>query len=310
MARLPSDRYTIPWGDAEDCPCGSGHAFVKCCKVGPQRLPYIEVPNLRPPGKTTGYAHPKCYMSGTNNCSKEKSREHYVSEAILERFDQLNVSGMPWQARDESKILPANALAGNILCTRHNTALGRLDELGLKALDAVTFACDYAVNATSPGRVEHFLMSGEGLELWLFKLAAGIHFGGIATDDGVAVRDKHSFPIAELADALSTGNLPTNANLWVAALPGVVQRAMIQVAPLIDTATNRHIGVQVRFGPLRFETTLVAPPLTMQHLASLENRRRPRIIDFIGPARDARVILSWKGQNPFGVNRLPVEVRP
>src|SRR4051812_3328188 len=89
MARLSIDKYTSPWGDADACPCGSGSSFGGCCKVGSNQLPYVKIPNLRPPGPTTDFANPKCYMSATNNCSKGKSREHYISEAILARFDEL-----------------------------------------------------------------------------------------------------------------------------------------------------------------------------------------------------------------------------
>ena len=190
MARLPVDKYTFPWGDADKCPCGSGSIFVKCCKARSGYLPYVKIPDLTPPGEVTGHAHPKCYMSRTNNCSKGKSREHYISEAILERFDKLNVSGMPWQKKGETRVVPAKSLAAKILCERHNNALAPIDTLGLRAFDALTWAADYAVTQRHPGRAKHYLISGEGLELWLFKLAAGIHFGGVAAAEGGVVRDK------------------------------------------------------------------------------------------------------------------------
>lgn len=212
MARLPADKYTFPWGDADACPCGSGSVFVRCCK-GSRQLPYVKFPSLSPPGALTGYANSNCYMSDTNNCSKGKSREHYISEAILTRFDKLNVSGMPWQKKGEVKTLPAKSLVANILCERHNNSLAPLDKLGLMAFDALTEASDYAVNRKSPGRAAHYLMSGDGLELWMFKLAAGIHFGGIAMAEGGIVRDKSEFPTDEVTAALSTGSLPPKSGL-------------------------------------------------------------------------------------------------
>jgi hypothetical protein len=310
MARLPTDKYTFPWGDAEACPCGSGASFVRCCKVGPNQLPYVRIPNLSPPGPITSFAHPKCYMSPTNNCSDGKSREHYISEAILARFDKLNVSGMPWQAKGEVKTYPSKSMAANILCERHNNALSPLDTLGLRAFDAITEAADYAVNRKGAGRAQHYLISGEGLELWMGKLAAGIHFGGIAAADGGILRDTCAFPTDELIGALTTGVLPPNAHLWVSQVPGLVQRAQIGVGPLIDVEANLNAGVQVQFGPLRFETTLVTPPISAQHFSALAHRRRPRVIDFVGPARDARVVLSWRGGLTYTVNRLGVGLSP
>lgn len=310
MARLPPDRYTFPWGDADACPCQSGQNFGRCCKVGLRQLPYVRIPDLRPPGDVTGYAHPKCYLSATNNCSEGKSREHYISEAILARFDKLTISGMPWQKKDDTGVYPTKSLVANILCERHNNALSPIDELGLRAFDAFTAAADYAVNRTSPGRAEHHLISGEGLALWMFKLAAGIHFGGIAAADGGILREVCAFPTDELIEALTSGALPLNSNLWVSQVPGLVQRAQIGVGPLIDVAANQNAGVQVQFGPLQFETMLVAPPISAQHFAAMEHRRRPRVIDFVGPARDARVVLTWKGGLPNSVNRLGIELSP
>jgi hypothetical protein len=309
MARLPVDQYTFPWFDADACPCLSGDAFVRCCKVGPKRLPYVRIPNLAPPGDVTGYAHSKCYMSSTKNCSEGKSREHYISEAILERFDKLNVSGMPWQEKGESKILPAKSLVANILCERHNNALAPIDTLGLRAFDALTWASDYAVTRKHPGRAEHYLMSGEGLELWMFKLAAGVHFGGIAAADGGIVRDNCDFPTDEVVNALTTGKVPQNAGLWVAQNPGLINRGQISVGPLIHVEANRMVGVVVQFGPLRFQSTVLAPPANVGELAAIQQRSRPRVIDFNGPARDARVVLSWPGW-PNEVGRLGVELRP
>jgi hypothetical protein len=309
MSRIPPDRYTFPWGEAEPCPCGSGIRFRQCCKQLPGQLPYVKLPSLLPPGPKTNYQHPKCYMAPTKNCSSGKSREHYVSEAILARFSQLRVSGMPWQVSGEAQIYPASALAVNILCERHNSALAPIDTLGVKAFDALTSAADYAVTQQNPGRARHYLASGEGLELWMFKLLAGIHFGGIAAAQGKLLRDDHSFPINEAIEALSLGKLPSNAGMYVSQNTGLVQRNQIGVGPLIDVTKAENIGVQVQFGPLRFETTIVPPPISMLHRSHLAARRRPSVVDFVGPARDARIILTWKGATNK-VNRVGVEVQP
>lgn len=305
MARLPTDRYTTPWGDAEPCPCGRGSAFRLCCKgLGP--LPYVKIPSLVPPGPVTGFSHPKCYMAATNNCSEGKSREHYISKAILDRIEIRNVSGMPWQEVGESQTFPASALVANVLCGRHNSALSPIDDLGVLAFDALTLACDYALNRRGPGRAGRFLMSGEGLELWMFKLAAGIHFGRIAKAEGGIVRDNSEFPLAELIDALSTGSLPPTSGLWFNQQPGIVLRYQIGVGPLLDVETNKHLGVQAQFGPLQFMALLITPDATEKQISKHAHLKRPSIIDFIGPERDARVILSWPGAAPGRIRRIGV----
>lgn len=243
-------------------------------------------------------------MATTNNCSEGKSREHYISEAILRRFHDLNVSGMPWQEKGETKILPAKSLVANILCERHNSALAPIDLLGVKAFDALTEACDYALNRRWPGRAEHYLISGEGLELWMFKLAAGIHFGGIAAADGRIVRDTCGFPMDELIGALTSATLPPTSGLWISQLPGLVQRGQIGVGPLIEIRTNRHLGVQVQFGPIQFAFLMETPVATAKEFEKYAHLRRPRVIDFHGPDRDARVVLSWPGSPINDVNRI------
>lgn len=309
MTRAPADRYTFPWGDAGACPCQSGYTFAECCKTGPYKLPYVKIPSLAPRGEKTNYAHPKCYMSPTKNCSQEISREHYLSEAILKRFDKLNVSGMPWQKEGEKRIFPTNALAANILCERHNSALAPIDMHGLRAFDKFIEATDYALAGRHSGRVQYHLLSGEGLELWLYKLLAGIHFGGIAAAKGGLLRDNCSFPVVELVEALTNGTLPAGSNVWIGSNVGLVERGQIAVGPLIDVEKNCNIGVQVRFGAIQFEATLVAPPLSIAQKAAHASRKRPRVIDFVGPARDARVVLTWPGW-ANEVRRLELKVAP
>ena len=308
MSRLPVDRYTFPWGDAEVCPCGSELRFVDCCKR-PGRLPYVTVPSLMPPGPLANYAHPACYLASTNNCSTGRSREHYVSEAILARFEQLSVSGMPWQNQGEVQNLPANALAANVLCERHNGALSPIDSMGLRAFEAFLSAADYAVHQRHSGRAAHFLISGEALELWMFKLMAGIHFGGIAKADGRVSRDNHAFPLEATMQALTTSELPKNAGLIVTQNSGLVRPKQISVAPLITTQDSQIIGVRVQFGALTFETTIVPPPISASHRAQLASLRRPRVVDFAGQARDARVVLTWLG-GLNEVRRVQINVQP
>ena len=227
----------------------------------------------------------------------------------MERFEKLNVSGMPWQAQGEKGTFPTNALAANILCERHNSALAPIDALGLRAFDAIVAACDYALDGRHNGRIQHHLISGEGIELWLHKLLAGIHFGGIAAAEGGLLRDVCSFPLKELTEVLTNGRLPPKSSLWIASNVGLAGRGQIAVGPLIDVARNSNIGVQVHFGPIQFEATLVAAPLSLAQESMHAVRKRPRVIDIVGPTRDARIVLTWPGM-PNEARRLEVKVAP
>lgn len=111
------------------CPCGSGKSIKRCHLAFDGRL-RINKPRLHPPVPRTNFAHPKCYLNGTNDCSEEISREHYVSRAVLEQLGHgIKVTGAPWLAPGISLETTAESLTAKILCRRHNAALSPLDDV-------------------------------------------------------------------------------------------------------------------------------------------------------------------------------------
>lgn len=307
MSRLPPDRFTWPWGEAQICPCGSNMPFGDCCHQGPRKLPYVHVPDLMPPELATGHAHPRCYMSPSRNCSTKISREHYISQAILEQFPVLTVSGLPWQQSGEAEQFTPRALTANILCTRHNSALSPLDTLAARAFAAFVDAPRFAVERLNPGKAQHYLVSGDALELWMLKLLAGLYFGGIASANAMRLRESCTIRHAELVDALSGRALPSRAGLYLAQGIGEVPKRALGVAPLIDAAAGEAAGVRVQFGTLLFETLLApAPDEAFRRMTALR-RRHPGIIDISGPARDARIVMSWRHQGNQ-IDRLGIEI--
>ena len=102
----------------------------------------------------------------------------------------------------------------------------------------------------------------------MYKLMAGIYFGGIATAAGRAARDEYGFPLKKVIDALSSGTLAAFAGLVVTHNIGLVQATQIAVAPIIDLTKNENIGVCVQFDPLRLEVTVTPPPLSASKIAN------------------------------------------
>jgi hypothetical protein len=85
------------------CPCGSGKTIINC-HLGLDGRLRKPVPSLRPPGPKTSYAHPGCYLRSTADCSRQISREHYISEAVLEQLGRvLRVSGAAWLPESVTK---------------------------------------------------------------------------------------------------------------------------------------------------------------------------------------------------------------
>jgi hypothetical protein len=77
-------------------------------------------------------------------------------------------------------MLPVNALASNILCRNHNSALSGLDALGLRFVDtAMATARDMRTRRRRrPPQV--YLFNGEDLERWMLKCLCGLVTSGTA----------------------------------------------------------------------------------------------------------------------------------
>jgi hypothetical protein len=151
-----------PWLPDERCPCGSGRSYRECCLM-PDGQPLVNVPNLLPKPPTTGHANPRCYLSHTNDCSTGKSKEHYISRAVLKSIPGgLIVSGMPRLAGIPQE-LTANSLHSHILCKRHNECLSPLDNAAAGLFKIVeTIYRD--LRAMSPNEnASWYLTSGGGL---------------------------------------------------------------------------------------------------------------------------------------------------
>lgn len=114
------------------CPCKSGKLIKDCACLTPDNELIPKSCNTSIKNDNYNYSHPKCYASALNNCSKEISREHYVSKGILEilnKNNDLKIKGFPWQAETEFITISPNALASKVLCINHNSALAPLDSI-------------------------------------------------------------------------------------------------------------------------------------------------------------------------------------
>jgi hypothetical protein len=51
-------------------------------------------------GPPTGFSHPRCYGQVLGDCSRDISREHWISEAVQKAIAELGKplisEGMPW----------------------------------------------------------------------------------------------------------------------------------------------------------------------------------------------------------------------
>jgi hypothetical protein len=110
------------------CPCGGAQRAAACC-LGADGNPRKYVASVQPCLPATGQNQNGCYLGHTKDCAGGISREHYISETVLEQLSEPGVAiyGVFWLRPGERKVVGINSLTANILCARHNSALSALD---------------------------------------------------------------------------------------------------------------------------------------------------------------------------------------
>lgn len=139
--------------------------------------------DTKPSPPRTGYGHRRCYARELNDCSRDLSREHYISAGLLKQIGDFDVSGLGFVA-DESK-LPVAALTSKMLCGRHNSALSPLDTAATGFFAVLRrFDHGFRDEIEKPSR-ESETVSGDDLERWCLKTLAGLHHASITSSGGL-----------------------------------------------------------------------------------------------------------------------------
>ena len=163
-----SSRNSKPFNVFTDpCTCGSGKPPVDCC--------FADL-DTRPPGDKTGFSHPDCYARDLADCSKEVSREHFISKSVLEMLgtDPLRIRGAHWLPSGKDQTISPTAMTAKVLCTRHNNALSPLDTLAAKFIRFVRGEAPFT----------ELIIQGYELERWILKTLCGFLAQGVVAVNG------------------------------------------------------------------------------------------------------------------------------
>lgn len=139
------------------------------------------------------FAHPGCYARVLNDCSSKLSREHYVSQTVLDLLgDEHRITNASWLLPgQQSKPLATSSLGSRVLCEKHNHALSRLDSQALTFFDALL----WGLSDMSPQqRHRRVKIDADLLERWLLKACCG------AFASGTLLQHRRSVP-RELPDS-------------------------------------------------------------------------------------------------------------
>jgi hypothetical protein len=159
---------------AEACPCGTGKTLAHCCLQFDGTI-YKERASIRPPGRVTGYSHPRCYLSFTENCDEKLTGEHLETRGILAQIGQkINVTGVPWLKPGEVRTVGINSLTAKIPCKRHNSEFSTVDATASRFFEILTNANINLATASPSRRKQCYLLNGEDLEMWAAKVLLGL----------------------------------------------------------------------------------------------------------------------------------------
>lgn len=282
-----------------DCPCGSGKR-PRDCHLDPidGRL-RKELRSLRPPGPATGFAHSRCYLRDTNDCSSKISREHYISDSLLTQLgNPVRVSGMPWQSAGQRSDVGVGSLTAKILCDRHNSALSPLDtEAALFLAHVRTAFADLSRRSLSR-KPKYYLVSGEAIELWMLKVATGIYHS-VGTQGGMRLSSTHAINLSKVRHAFFERVWQSRGGLYFKGSMGdsFSVDGGIGVSPLSLEPELRFVGATATFLGLSldvlFDTTGCNPGVW----AGLTHR--PYELVFKRDERQHSIILTWPRLTPL-----------
>jgi hypothetical protein len=251
--------------------------------------------NAAPPTQNT-FAHPKCYARLLGNCSKEISKEHFISRNILEELHQsggLRVGGMPWNAPGAVVAISPTSLAGKVLCRHHNSLLSDLDVLGgrfFKALNSIHAASSGGLSSL---RDAVYQFDGNGVERFFLKiLLGGVASGNLRGPGGTTATQ--GFDASLLRRLFGEEAFPPATGMFLLGelnVPWLVEQPL-QAAALIDN--GNPVGVLVSIAPLRFALAVV-PPGDNSPLLSGKSFYRPATIT-MADLTNGKIIFTWKGK--------------
>jgi hypothetical protein len=289
------------------CPCDGDQRAAACCLGADGNVrKYVASVGPRPP--TTGQAQNGCYLGHTNDCAEGISREHYISETVLEQLSEpaVAIEGVFWLPPGERKFVGINSLTANILCVRHNSTLSVLDAEAGQFLRTVK-RIHASMNTKSLSRKRLVsIVSGEALEQWILKVACGLFYAKIASHGRQQIANDHVVDDSIIAEGLFSKRWHRDCGLYMRAavgqrVPGV---NAISMAPATSTNEKRYVGIRVDIIGLEFAVIFDPRGASAAQLAAEGWHFRPTDVSFRSKLRTHWLVLTW----PAGVPSRVIEM--
>jgi hypothetical protein len=220
----------------------------------------------------------KCFLKGYGDCCDKLTREHYISENILEAITSgkrsVSVGGLSWQSENTLQNIGLGSLQSKILCEKHNSGLSFLDSAAgsfFRTIDAIDKAPSNIASNTQ--------YDGLLLERWLLKVLCGL-----VKSSGIGGGLKPNF-----LDLLTGSVWPVHWGLYVP-IPSSEQHLNKEffVQTHTNPETNEILMASYRVAGIPLNLILGTPDTP-----SLFGKHRPRGFVFELPDTEKRIEFIW-----------------
>jgi hypothetical protein len=228
----------------------------------------------------------KCYAAQSNECSGPISREHYISDSILQFLSgdssTLAIEGLPWLKNSRRISLSPNNLAAKILCKGHNETLSPLDEIASQFFRTIHLCMIGGVQGKVNVENLRFDFNGRDIENWMLKVVCG----GIAT--GLYGKSGKDVPIYLVEVLFGKIPWPSTINLYTTEKKQYVvpEQPHVGFSFMGDLKSGFIAGLICNY----FALDLI---LTLSHYPDVPGVKHPRKLVFVGDIREIEIKLNW-----------------
>jgi len=224
----------------------------------------------------------KCFLNGFGECDGKLSREHYISDTVLQALNvngKMVIGGLSWQPQDKLQKIGISSLQSKILCENHNSSLSEMDATAgklFRILDSID---------KSPKSVQDDnLFDGRVVEKWFLKVICGL-VAGPGMGNGIVPQDWKSILVG--------GSWPKEWGLYLpsSSNPQILSRDLY-IETMVNPASKEILACKFKLAGVGFNLLLGRPDNPTSF-----GLYRPRGITFKIANAEKRVEFDWDDVN-------------
>ena len=182
-----------------------------------------------------------------------------------------------------------------------------MDRLAANAFGAIRTSSDELNIRSLSRRKKWFLVSGEALELWAFKVICGLFYASVAAQNKQSLnKAAYSLDVSRFERAVRLRRVDPGCGRYVT--PRTGPRNLMMYGPLSVEQDKRVIGVRIGLAALEFDVILDPTGVNFDYL-----RRnffyRPWFINLYSQKRKHTVVLTWP-HHPAGTTFVDIRILP